>query len=276
MQETCEHELIKYLRMERLPHIWCAGCGLGIAMSAFLRAVEESGIPQEKVVVISGIGCTGRVAGYVRMDSYHVTHGRPVPFAVGLKLARPDLTVVVFSGDGDIVAIGGNHLIHTARRNFDITVICCNNFNYGMTGGQFGPTTPLHAKTTTTPYGNLEHPFNLVHLAAAAGATYVARWTVFHMFQMQKSFREAILHKGFSFVEIIFPCPVGFGRPNKIGEALDEMKYYQTHSVVRNFSDPKEAELSFHGQIVVGKFVQVEKPSYLEILKEVEKVAMKH
>ncbi|MEO0277658.1 MAG: thiamine pyrophosphate-dependent enzyme, partial [candidate division WOR-3 bacterium] len=159
------HPLEEYFRKERLPHIWCSGCGLGIAMSSLLYAIKELEIPREKIAIVSGIGCSGRVAGYVRVDSYHTTHGRPIAFATGLKIARPDLNVIVFSGDGDIAAIGGNHLIHAARRNMDITVICVNNFNYGMTGGQFGPTTPLEAITTTTPYGNFEYPFNLPHLA---------------------------------------------------------------------------------------------------------------
>lgn len=262
------HPLDKYLRKERLPHIWCPGCGLGIAMSSFLYAVDELKIPQEKVAVVSGIGCAGRVAGYVRFDSYHTTHGRAIAFATGLKLAKPDMYVVVFSGDGDLAAIGGNHLIHTARRNIDMTVICVNNFNYGMTGGQFGPTTPVGARTTTTPYGNFEHPFNLPYLAASAGAVYVARWTVLHTYQLRESIKEALQKRGFSFIEVISPCPTGFGRPNKIGEGLDEMRYYKENCVVMNGIDPKDAELSFRGKIVVGKFVDTEKPTYHDILED--------
>jgi 2-oxoglutarate ferredoxin oxidoreductase subunit beta len=261
------HPLEKYFRKDRLPHIWCPGCGLGIAMGAFIYALEEAEIPQEKVCVVSGIGCSGRVAGYIKTDSYHTTHGRAIPFALGLKLANPELKVVVFSGDGDIASIGGNHLIHAARRNVEMLVICVNNFNYGMTGGQSGPTTPLGAKTTTTPYGNFEHPFNLVALAAASGAVYVARWTVLHTYYLREAIKEALNKKGFSFIEVISPCPVGFGRPNKIGEGLDEMKYYKENSVIKNGIDPKEAELSFRGKIVVGKFVDIEKPSFTEVLQ---------
>lgn len=262
------HPLEEYFRKERLPHIWCSGCGLGIAMSSLLYAIKELEIPREKISIISGIGCSGRVAGYVRVDSYHTTHGRPVAFATGLKLAKPELHVIVFSGDGDIAAIGGNHLIHAARRNMDITVICVNNFNYGMTGGQFGPTTPLEAITTTTPYGNFEYPFNLPHLAASSGATFVARWTVLHAYQLRQSIKKALLRKGFNFIEVISPCPTGFGRPNKIGEGIDEMRYYKENSVIRNGIDPKEAELSFRGKIVVGEFVEIDKPSYLEIYQK--------
>lgn len=262
------HPLEKYFRKDRLPHIWCPGCGLGIAMGAFIYALEESGTPQEKVSVVSGIGCSGRVAGYIHTDSYHTTHGRAIPFALGLKLANPELKVVVFSGDGDIASIGGNHLIHAARRNIEMLVICVNNFNYGMTGGQSGPTTPLGAKTTTTPYGNFEHPFNLVALAAASGAVYVARWTVLHTYYLRESIKEALNKKGFSFIEIVSPCPVGFGRPNKIGEGLDEMRYYRENSVIMNGIDPKDAELSFRGKIVVGKFVDIEKPSFTDTLKD--------
>ncbi len=265
-----EHPIDEFLRKDRLPHIWCPGCGLGIAMSSFIRAIKESGIPKEKIAVVSGIGCTGRVAGYVKLDSYHTTHGRPIAFATGLKLANPELTVVVFSGDGDLIAIGGNHFIHAARRNIDITVICVNNFNYGMTGGQLGPTTPHMARTTTTPYGNFEYPFNLPYLAKAAGAVYVARWTVLHMYQLRKSIVEAVKKPGFTFVEVISPCPIGFGRPNKIGEGLDEMRYYREKSIIANGMDPEQVHFDFHGTLYVGKFYETDRPSYTEVLKAME------
>ncbi len=268
LAEKRVHPLEKYFRKERLPHIWCSGCGLGIAMTSFLYALKELEIPPKKIAMISGIGCSGRVAGYVKVDSYHTTHGRAVPFATGLKLAKPDLNVVVFSGDGDIAAIGGNHLIHAARRNMDITIICVNNFNYGMTGGQFGPTTPLEAKTTTTPYGNFEHPFNLPYLAYSAGATFVARWTVLHAYQLRQSIKKALSRKGFNFIEIISPCPTGFGRPNKIGDALNEIQYYRENCVIRNGINPKDAELSFKGKIVIGEFAEEEKLSYIEIYQK--------
>ena len=262
------HPMEKYLRTDRLPHIWCSGCGLGIALSSFLYAIEELGIDPNKVAVVSGIGCSGRFAGYVKMDSYHTTHGRAIPFAVGLKLANPDLNVVVFSGDGDLFAIGGNHFIHAARRNADITVLCVNNFNYGMTGGQLGPTTPPEARTTTSPYGNFEHPFNLVYLAASAGATYVARWTTLHARRLKESIKEALQHPGFNFIEIISPCPTNFGRRNRLGDALDEMRYYADKAVIQHGVDPAGAEVVPGKEFIVGKFVDVRKPTYLELYRK--------
>src|SRR5512146_1922679 len=181
-----------FLRTERMPHIWCPGCGIGTTVNCFSRALLDSKLDLKKVVVVSGIGCTGRVAGYVNLDSFHTTHGRAIPFATGLKLARPDLFVTVFSGDGDLVGIGGNHFIHAARRNMDLMVILVNNFIYGMTGGQNAPTTPISARSSTMPFGNFERPFNLPHLAATCGASYVARWTSLHVWRLIKSFKEAL------------------------------------------------------------------------------------
>jgi 2-oxoglutarate ferredoxin oxidoreductase subunit beta len=201
------------------------------------------------------------VAGYIKLDSFHTTHGRALPFATGLRLANPELDVVVFSGDGDIVAIGGNHLIHSARRNIDMTVICINNFNYGMTGGQVGPTTPLDARSATSPYGNFEYPFNLPYLVAACGATYVARWTVLHLRELERSIAEALTKPGFSFIEVLSPCPTVYGRQNKSPRGLDEMRSYRERSIIRDGADPKDAELSLDGPIVVGKFVDIERPT---------------
>jgi 2-oxoglutarate ferredoxin oxidoreductase subunit beta len=178
------------LRMDRMPHIWCAGCGIGTTVNCFARALQESKVDLDKIVVVSGIGCAGRVAGYTRLDSFHTTHGRAIPFATGLKLANPELQVVVYSGDGDLFAIGGNHFIHAARRNIDIKVICVNNMIYAMTGGQTAPTTPLAATTATAPYGVFEPTFNLVSLAEAAGAAYVARWSTYHVKQLSRSMEE--------------------------------------------------------------------------------------
>lgn len=261
------HPLAKYLRQERMPHIWCEGCGNGILLNAFIEALEELQLDLDKIVVVSGIGCIGRVAGYVNVDSFHTTHGRAIPFATGVKLANPDLKVVVISGDGDLFAIGGNHFIHAARRNMDIKVICANNFNYGMTGGQYGPTTPLESWTTTTPYGNIEHPFNLVKLAAASGAVYVARWTSLQVRQLKNSVKRALQKEGFSFIEVISPCPELYGRYNKLGKAIDVMKRYQSISSVQNACDPAQAELS-SDQIIAGEFVNIEKPSYGRLLRE--------
>jgi len=206
------HPLDDIIRADRMPHIWCPGCGIGIAMRCYAEAMLEHGVPLDKHVVVSGIGCSGRVAGYLNIDSYHTTHGRAIPFAVGMKLANPELQVTVFSGDGDLAAIGGNHLIHAARRNIDLTVICTNNFNYGMTGGQFGPTTPHGALTTTSPYGNPELPFNLPYLLAAAGANFVSRWTALHVRQVRRDILYAFDKPGFSFLEVLSPCPVGYGK----------------------------------------------------------------
>jgi 2-oxoglutarate ferredoxin oxidoreductase subunit beta len=257
-----------WLRPGRMPHIWCSGCGLGSITSYFIEGVKKSGIPRDQVAVVSGIGCTGRVAGYLNIDSFHTTHGRAIPFATGLSLVRPEMRVAVISGDGDLFAIGGNHLIHAARRNLDLVVICVNNFNYGMTGGQLGPTTPMHARSTTSPYGNYEHPFNLSHMAYAAGATYVARWTTLHASQLINTISEAIKRYGFSFIEVLAPCPTGYGRPNKIGSGLEEMKFYKEKSVIMHNIEPSEAVLDIHDRIVVGKFVDIEKPTYYRTMKE--------
>jgi 2-oxoglutarate/2-oxoacid ferredoxin oxidoreductase subunit beta len=251
-----------YLRVDRMPHIWCTGCGIGLATSCFIRGIERAGLDLDKIALVSGIGCSGRVAGYVKLDSFHTTHGRALPFATGLKLGNPGLKVVVFSGDGDIAAIGGNHLIHSARRNMDMTVICINNFNYGMTGGQSGPTTPLEARSTTSPYGNFEYPFNLPYLVAASGATYVARWTVLHLRQLERSIAEALVKPGFSFIEVISPCPPVYGRMNKRSRGLDEMHYYQEKSLIRNGADPKDADITSDGPIIVGKFVDIQRPTF--------------
>ncbi len=255
-----KHPLDDYLRVERLPHIWCPGCGLGLILSCFLRGLYKSGLALDKVAVVSGIGCAGRVAGYIKLDSFHTTHGRAIPFATGLKLANPELKVVVFSGDGDLAAIGGNHLIHAARRNIDMTVICANNFNYGMTGGQLGPTTPAGARTATSPLGNLEMPFNLPYLVAASGAVYVARWTTVHARQLEKTITEALLKRGFSFVEVISPCPTYYGRMNEQTSGLEQMKYYRDKSVIKHDISPRQVGIGFNGQIVVGKFVDIERP----------------
>jgi 2-oxoglutarate ferredoxin oxidoreductase subunit beta len=264
---TMENPVERYLRTDRMPHIWCPGCGIGTTVNCFTRAIDESGIPMDRLAVVSGIGCTGRVAGYMNVDSFHTTHGRAIPFATGLKLAAPDMKVVVYSGDGDMFAIGGNHFIHAARRNLDMTVICVNNLTYGMTGGQLTPTTPEEAIASTSPYGNFEHPFNLPYLAESCGAVYVARWTTYHVTQMKKSMKEALLKKGFSFVEIISPCPTLYGRRNRIGDSLDEMKTYKTRSQIKNGADTKDVDLGMGGPIVVGKFVDRERTTYQDAME---------
>jgi len=263
-----EHPKDSLLRQDRLPHIWCPTCGIGTVVGAFVEAIRESGIPEENFVVVSGIGCTGRVAGYVNLDSFHTTHGRAVPFATGLHLAKPGMKVIVFSGDGDLVAIGGNHLIHAARRNMDITIICVNNFIYGMTGGQLAPTTPFHAKTTTSPFGAFEYPFNVPHLVASCGASYVARWTALHIRRLKKSMMEAIQKQGFSFVEVIAPCSTLYARRNRLGTGYDIMKFYHDNCEIRHGADTKDLDMEFQGKIIVGKFVDIEKPTWLQLLKD--------
>ena len=259
-----EHPMEDFLRMDRIPHIWCPTCGIGVSVNCFARALERCRIPLDDVAVVSGIGCTGRVAGYVKIDSFHTTHGRAIPFATGLKLANPKLKVVVFSGDGDIVAIGGNHFIHAARRNVDMTVICVNNFNYAMTGGQIAPTTPEGALLTTSPYGNYEAPFNLPFLAESVGAVYVARWTALHVYNQTEAMVDALRKPGFAFIEIIAPCPTIYERRNKFGDGLDRLKWYCEHSAIRHNAPTQELDIRLRNEIVVGKFVDKERPTYLD------------
>ena len=267
MVQEMEHPFSKYLRAEMMPHIWCPGCGNGIVLNCFTHALDELQFDMDKLVVVSGIGCIGRTAGYVNADSFHTTHGRALAFATGVKLANPELEVVVISGDGDLFAIGGNHLIHAARRNVGIKVLCANNLNYGMTGGQQGPTTPLESITTTSPYGNIEHPFNLVHLAAASGATYVARWTTLHVRRLTQSIKRMLQKRGFCFIEVLSPCPEIYGRYNKMRSGLEMMSWFRKASVVDSFSDPSKAEISSE-KIAVGEFVDAEKLSFERMLHE--------
>jgi len=267
MSEELSHPLEDYLRRRMIPHIWCEGCGNGTILNCFIMALNELKLDPNEVVVVSGIGCIGRISGYTNTDAYHTTHGRAIAFATGVKLAKPELKVVVISGDGDLFAIGGNHFIHAARRNLDMPVICANNFNYGMTGGQYGPTTPLNAWTTTTPYGNVEHPFNLVHLAAASGAVYVARWTTLHVRRLTESIKKALQKEGFSFIEVITPCPEIYGRYNKMRTGVDMMNWFKQASEIQHYSDPAKAEITPE-KIIVGEFVDVEKPSYGRLLSE--------
>jgi 2-oxoglutarate ferredoxin oxidoreductase subunit beta len=267
LPQEAANPLEPILRTDRLPHIWCPGCGIGTTVNCFVRALLESGAPLDKVAVVSGIGCSGRVAGYVRLDSFHTTHGRAIPFATGLKLANPSLNVVVYSGDGDLSAIGGNHLIHAARRNIDLKVICVNNFIYAMTGGQSGPTTPFAATTSTSPYGAYEPAFNLPQLADAAGAVYVARWTAFHVRQLTRAMAEVLQKKGFCFIEVLSPCPTLYERRNKLGEGLDTMRLYKEKSKIRHGAPTSEVALGTRDEIVVGKFVDRDRPDYSEYLR---------
>jgi 2-oxoglutarate ferredoxin oxidoreductase subunit beta len=258
----------EFLRIDRMPHIWCPGCGIGTTVNCFARAVRQAKLDLDKLVVVSGIGCTGRVAGYMNLDSFHTTHGRAIPFATGMKLANPELTVVVYSGDGDLVGIGGNHFIHAARRNVDLKIICVNNFLYGMTGGQVGPTTPVSAVTSTTVYGCYEQPFNLPYLAESSGAVYVARWTTYHVRELAHAMSEAFRRRGFTFIEIITPCPTLYQRRNRLGSGLDTMDYYKESSVIRHGANTKEVGISYQGPLVLGKFVDIKRPTFLDQMNE--------
>lgn len=258
------------LRADRLPHIWCPGCGLGIVTGCLTAAIRASSIPQDRHVVVSGIGCTARIPGYLNLDTYHTTHGRAIAFATGIKVANPDLEVTVIAGDGDLFNIGGNHLIHAIRRNVDLNIFCVNNFNYGMTGGQFGATTPMGAKTATTPYGNFEASFNIPYIVAAAGASFVARWTALHSRQLLQAMTKAFQVRGLAFIEIISPCPPTFGDLNNFDDALAMMRYFQTCSRVDDKADLSKIGLTMRppDPIVVGNFVDIKKPTYHEIEHE--------
>ncbi|MEW6368180.1 MAG: thiamine pyrophosphate-dependent enzyme [Acidobacteriota bacterium] len=267
IEEALEHPTEWALRSDRIPHIWCSGCGVGITMGCFTQALKEAEVDLNRLATVSGIGCSGRISGYMNCDTFHTTHGRAIPFALGLHVGNPSLEVVVLSGDGDLLAIGGNHLIHAARRNADLTVVCVNNFNYGMTGGQAGPSSHTGARTTTTPYGNAEASFNVPYLVAAAGATYVARWTVLDLGRIRRSMVEALKHKGFAFIEIISPCPIYYGRFNKRGDAVSEMRYYRDNAEVINFAPLESCDLRLGGRIVVGKFVEKSQPTFLDVVR---------
>ena len=265
---TDEHPILQYIRRDRLPHIFCSACGIGTVLQSFASALRSLNYDMDNMVIISGIGCTGRASGYFAADSYHTTHGRAIAFATGVKVANPKLKPVIISGDGDLFAIGGNHFIHAARRNVDMLVLCVNNFNYGMTGGQMGPTTPDSAITVTSPDGNIEHPFNLVSVAAASGAIYVARWTALHARRLAKSIEKALQKKGFTFIEVVSPCPTLYDRYNRHGTGLEVMKKYREISVIRNFSDPMQAEIDYRTRIVCGEFIDTEKPEFSDLLEE--------
>ncbi|AHF80045.1 2-oxoacid:ferredoxin oxidoreductase subunit beta [Thermococcus paralvinellae] len=264
----------KYLRKDMLPTIFCPGCGIGSVLQYTLRAIDELGWSKDEVVWVSGIGCSSRVPGFVDFDGLHTTHGRALAFATGIKMANPDLKVIAFMGDGDTAAIGGNHFIHAIRRNLDVTVILINNFTYGMTGGQVAPTTLKGLRGTTAPYGSFENPFDIAELAVAAGANYVARWTVFNYVQGINSIKKALQKKGFSLVEFLSPCPISFGRRNRMKTAPELIKWYNKITVpiskAKNMS-PEELK----DKIVIGEFVDRDRPSLNEEYEEYKKRAKK-
>src|SRR5512136_477315 len=226
--------LQKLRKNKKFPTIWCSGCGIGVVMGALIRAIDHLGLKNDDVALVAGIGCTARMPGYLDFNTLHTTHGRALAFATGLKIARPDLKVIAIMGDGDALAIGGNHFIHAARRNLGITALVVNNAIYGMTGGQYSPTTPLGGKATTAPYGNVEPPFPVCELAIAAGATYVARSTVYHALELDKYLAQAISNEGFSVVEAVSYCHTAYGRLNKLGTAADMMRALKDNSIAKS------------------------------------------
>jgi 2-oxoglutarate ferredoxin oxidoreductase subunit beta len=264
-----EHSAYTYLRpTKKFPNVWCSGCGIGIVMSALIRAISRLELEKDDIALVSGIGCTGRMPVYMDFNTIHTTHGRALAFATGLKIAQPKLKVIVIMGDGDALAIGGNHFIHSARRNMDLTAIVVNNSIYGMTGGQYSPTTPLDGKATTAPYGNVEPPMPICELAIAAGASYVARSTVYHAVEMDRYLEQAISKNGFSLVETISYCHTTFGRLNKLGSAGDMMRALKENSVTMTAAEkltPEERAT----KIVRGLLWDVQKPSYLELYDKV-------
>ena len=228
---SMEELIDQYFRPGRLPHIWCPGCGHGVVTGCIVKAVDKLALSKDEVAVVSGIGCSSRASGYLDFNTVHSAHGRALPVATGIKLADPKLTVIVVTGDGDATAIGGNHLIHAARRNIDMTVVLYNNSIYGMTGGQYSPMTPVHAKATTAPYGTIERDFTVAELVKAAGATFVARSTSFHAQMTTDLIAKGIAHKGFSLIEVVSACPTSYGRQNKMGGPADMMKWQRDHGV---------------------------------------------
>jgi len=263
---------LDYFRVdERFPHILCPGCGIGTAMNTVVRALIESGVSQNELCVVSGIGCSSRISGYVDCDTFHTLHGRALPAATGVKLARPDLKVVVFGGDGDMLAIGGNHFIHAARRNVDVTVFVLNNFTYGMTGGQYSPTTPTCARASTAPFGNVERDFDICFMARATGATFVARSTTFHVAHLKKMAKLAIGKRGFSVVEIISQCPTFFGRAQSMGDAVKMLEWIRDRSIdVSKVTDPWQVQDKF----VIGVLHDREEvPPYSQLLGDVRRLA---
>jgi 2-oxoglutarate ferredoxin oxidoreductase subunit beta len=244
-----------YLRERFFPHLWCPGCGHGIVLNNLVRAVGALGLKKNEIMMVSGIGCSSRIAGYLDFHTLHTLHGRALAFATGIKLSRPELNVIVPMGDGDALAIGGNHFIHAARRNINITALVMNNRIYGMTGGQFSPLSGEGIKATTAPFGNIDQDFDIVALSRAAGATYVARTTTYHVQEMQKCIAQAISHPGFAVVEVMSQCPTYFGRKNKQGGAVEMMKLFKERTAR---IDSQKAE----GKVPRGVFVRSQRPEY--------------
>ena len=261
-----------YLRSRTLPHIWCPGCGNGIVVKALIRAVHRRGWSRDRVVVVSGIGCSSRTSGYLDFNTLHTTHGRALAFATGLKVARPDLHVIVVTGDGDALAIGGNHLIHAARRNMDLTVVLFNNQIYAMTGGQYSPATPEEKSASTAPYGQIEPVFDIAALAGAAGANLVARGTVYHARQLEEYIHRALGKEGFALVEAVTDCPTVYGRRNRMPSAAALLDFYKKAAVpVDKARTMSEEELA--GRIVTGVLLERDRIGYVERAARLEERA---
>ena len=252
---------LSYFKQEYLPHIWCPGCGHGTVTGALVRAIARLGLDRNKLCIVSGIGCSSRAVGYLDFDTLHTAHGRALAFATGIKLARPELKVIVMTGDGDCTAIGGNHFIHAARRNIDITTIVMNNSIYGMTSGQYSPMTPKGMYGTTAPYGNLERSFDLCELAIAAGATYVGRSTSYHVPLLIDLIEAALQNKGFSVVEALVQCPTYFGRKNKVGGPVDMLKWIRD-GVVSAAAAPSLPPEKVAGKKLIGELHKSSAPEY--------------
>lgn len=251
---SIDEMLNTYYLPRRLPTIWCPGCGLGGAQGAFVRAFHNTGLDRDKTVLVNGIGCSGRTAAYLDFDVLKGTHGRAITFATGIKLYRPELNVVVMVGDGDATAIGGNHLIHAARRDVGITVVVFNNQIYGMTGGQVSPTTPANARAATAPRGNRERPFDICQLAKGAGARFVGRGTAYHVPELERLFASALTHKGFALVEVMVQCPEQYGRYNQVGTAADMLLNFKLNAVRASRGRSPETD----GKFVIGELVNLE------------------
>jgi|YNPNPStandDraft_1061719.scaffolds.fasta_scaffold01333_5 2-oxoglutarate ferredoxin oxidoreductase subunit beta len=256
------HLIYHYLRHDKkFPHVWCPGCGNGILLGSLIRTVHRLGYPKDDVVLVSGIGCAGRLPVYVDFNTLHTTHGRALTFATGIKLAKPHLKVIVVMGDGDATAIGGNHLIHAARRNVDLTAVIMNNSIYGMTGGQSSPTTPYGLRATTAPFGHVEHAFNISRLAEAAGAPFVARGTVYHVNLLDRLLEKAVEKKGFALLEVITHCPTHFGKLNLMGGPVESMMWMASHAVPVEKARKMDAE-DLQGKFRIGVLVDRDIPDY--------------
>jgi 2-oxoglutarate ferredoxin oxidoreductase subunit beta len=264
------HPLKKYTRSHIMRTTTCPGCGIGTVSQAILRAIDELELNMDDFVFVSGIGCSAWIPSpFYNADTLHTTHGRPIAYATGVKLGLPDKHVMVVSGDGDLTAIGGNHLIHAARRNIDLTVVLVNNGIYAMTGGQTAPTTPRGLTTITSPHGTLEHTFDISPMIAAAGASFVARWTTYHPRQMTRSIKKGIQKKGFALIEAVSQCPVQYGRASKLGDAVSMLTYFKDNSV-RISKTKKMDAAELQSKIVVGEFVDTEKAELTTELAQVK------